>query len=109
MTAVIFVDLAHVHPVIDGVWHRAQLLGMPDPGQGITMLCGETAAAEYQRLEQRRAHGVPTMCPRCDLLYRQREGIPPQQDRLAAAKPPMTAQPARRSPTTARRPGTQAI
>lgn len=84
MSAVIFVDMASVHPVIDGVWHRSDLLAMPDPGQGITMLCGKSAAAEYQRLDERRAHGTPTACPRCDLLYRQREGIPLQQDRLAA-------------------------
>lgn len=85
MSALIYVDLAHVHPVIDGVWHRAQLVGMPAPGVAITMLCGESAAAEYHRLDQRRAHGAPTACPRCDLLYRRQHQIPLQQDRIASS------------------------
>lgn len=81
MSALIYVDMASVHPVIDGVWHRATLTAMPDPGQGVTMLCGATAAAEYERLERRRDHGTPTMCIACDSIYRRQQGIPQRDGR----------------------------
>lgn len=76
MAALIYVDLANVHPVIDGVWHRASLLAMPDPGQGITMLCGVTATAEYERLDNRNRARPPTCCWDCDAKYRRIQGIP---------------------------------
>ena len=88
MSALIYIDLEHVHPIIDGVWHRAHLLAMPDPGQEITMLCGAIAPAEYHRLDERRQHGIPTECPRCDLLYRRRHNIPLQQERIQARPAP---------------------
>ncbi|MEV6445981.1 hypothetical protein [Amycolatopsis sp. NPDC051716] len=81
MNALIYIDLDSVHPVIDGVWHRASPTSMPDPGDRITMLCGAAAVAEYERLERRREHGTPTMCPRCDVVYRQQKGIPPPRMR----------------------------
>lgn len=78
MSAQIFVDLATVHPVIDGEWHRAKLTAMPQTGDTVTMLCGKTAAAEYERLDNRRASGIPTCCWDCDAVYRQQRGIPTQ-------------------------------
>jgi len=81
VTAVIYLDTEALHPVIDGEWHRTRLTGIPKPGQGITMLCGETASAAFEPLEQRRAHGVPTSCPRCDAIHRRERGIPQQHTR----------------------------
>ncbi|WP_167441485.1 hypothetical protein [Amycolatopsis vastitatis] len=78
MTAVIYIDPAAIHPVINGVWHRARLRGIPAPGQGITMLCGASAAASFEPSTQR---GVPTMCPRCDSVYRREHNIPQQHTR----------------------------
>ncbi|MEV8615707.1 hypothetical protein AB0383_48780 [Amycolatopsis sp. NPDC051373] len=79
MTALIYIDPQAIHPVIDGVWHRTSLSAIPAPGEGITMLCGETAAAEFEPLQQRTARGVPTQCPYCDVAYRRALGwtIPP--------------------------------
>lgn len=82
VTAVIYIDPQAIHPVIDGEWHRARLSAIPKPGQGITMLCGATAAAAFQPLNERRAHGAPTACARCDSIYRREHGIPQQETRL---------------------------
>ncbi|WP_284746463.1 hypothetical protein [Amycolatopsis sp. RTGN1] len=81
MSAVIYIDFEAIHPVIDGEWHRTRLTGIPKPGQGITMLCGATAAAAFQPLNQRRDHGSPTEYPRCDSIYRRERGIPQQHTR----------------------------
>lgn len=81
MTARIYVDLATVHPVIDGEWHRAALTDMPQTGDTVTMLCGLTADAEYDRLDHRRADGIPTCCWACDAAYRRQQGIPTQASR----------------------------
>lgn len=81
MSAVIYIDPAGIHPVVDGEWHRTRLTGIPQPGQGITMLCGVSAAAEFEPLDQRRTHGTPTQCPRCDAIYRRQLGIPQQHTR----------------------------
>lgn len=81
MSARIYIDLATVHPVIDGVWHRAVLRGLPAPGTALRMRCGITAPAEYHRLDERRAHGTPTMCPDCDEIERREQGIPAQFSR----------------------------
>ena len=81
MTAVIYIDPAAIHPVVDGEWHRARLTGIPKPGQGITMLCGVTAAASFQPLSERRTHGIPRQCGRCDAIYRRERGIPQQHTR----------------------------
>jgi hypothetical protein len=83
MTAVIYIDPAAIHPVIGSEWHRARLRGIPEPGQGITMLCGASAAAAFEPLVNRRNHGAPTACPRCDAVYRRELGIPQQSTRLA--------------------------
>lgn len=82
MTAVIYIDPQAIHPVVDGVWHRTRLLRFPEPGQGITMLCGVTASATFEPLSQRRTHGIPTECPDCDQIYRREHHIPQAQDRL---------------------------
>lgn len=81
MSARIYVDLAQVHPVIDGVWHRARLTRMPGPGETVRTRCGLSAPAEYHRLDQRRAHGSPTACPDCDEIERRDQGIPAQFSR----------------------------
>lgn len=75
MSAVIYIDPQSIHPVINGEWHRTRLAAIPAPGQGITMLCGVVATATFEPLDQRRAHGVPTQCWRCDLAYRRAHGI----------------------------------
>ncbi|WP_290057440.1 hypothetical protein [Amycolatopsis solani] len=81
LDAVIHIDPKAIHPVVDGEWHRARLPGIPQAGQGITMLCGLTASARFQPLDQRRDRGVPTACPRCDSIYRREHGIPQQDTR----------------------------
>ncbi|WIV52895.1 hypothetical protein [Amycolatopsis nalaikhensis] len=82
MSALIYLDPALLRPVVNGHWHRTRLTCIPAPGQIITMLCGEEAPAEFQPLVDRRARGVPHMCPRCDSTYRREQGIPLEQDRL---------------------------
>lgn len=74
MPSVIYIDPAAILPVIGKVWHRTRLSGIPAPGQGITMLCGETAIAAFEVLDQRRVHGAPTQCPFCDVVYRRSLG-----------------------------------
>ncbi len=81
MTATIYLDPAAIHPVVDGEWHRTRLTGIPKPGQAVTMLCGLVAAATFMPLSERRTHGVPIQCDRCDAIYRRQLGIPPQSAR----------------------------
>lgn len=76
MTAVIYVDLDSVHPVVDGEWHRARFQNMPQSGESVTMLCGLVASAEYERSDNRRRDAPPTCCWACDRAYRQMVGIP---------------------------------
>lgn len=76
MTAVIYVDLEAVLPVIDGEWHRVDLGRVPMPGEELTMLCGITATAEFENLVRRRDH-PPRQCWNCDKVYRIRKGIAP--------------------------------
>jgi hypothetical protein len=74
MSARIMIDLDLVHPVSGGKWHRvAQLYRLPQPGEQITMLCGQIEEAEYVSAEQ--SVIVPT-CWSCDLAYRRQQGIP---------------------------------
>ncbi|GAA4532351.1 hypothetical protein [Amycolatopsis samaneae] len=77
MSAVIYVDLAHLHPIVDGVWHRAWLDHLPAPGEGVAMLCGLVATAEYHDRGQRDAHGVPAQCWSCEREYREAMGYSP--------------------------------
>lgn len=80
MTAMIYVDLAHVHPVIDGVWHFAALQRMPQSGEPVRMMCGVSAVAAYERIENRVSaghnNGPPTACRKCDEIVRRQKGIP---------------------------------
>jgi len=79
MNAKIYVDLDLVHPVVNGVWHRAALQRMPQSGEAVRMMCGVVGEAEYDRLEHRRtdsASGPPTVCPQCDVIFRRAKGIP---------------------------------
>lgn len=81
MTALIYVDLDLVHPVVNGEWHRARFQNMPQSGQPITMLCGLVAAAEYERSDNRLRDRPPTCCWSCDDEYRRQRGIPGQASR----------------------------
>ncbi|MBB1158090.1 hypothetical protein [Amycolatopsis dendrobii] len=76
MQALIFIDLDHVHPVVDGVWHRALLDSVPDPGDDITMLCGLTAPAGFRPRDGRHPNGALVTCVYCDYQYRNAHGIP---------------------------------
>ncbi|GAA4533897.1 zinc finger protein [Amycolatopsis samaneae] len=75
MSALIYLNLDAVHPVVDGRWHRARLTSVPLPGEKITMLCGVTADAEFERPREHAARGAPTQCWDCDLVYRREHGI----------------------------------
>ncbi|MEU8637682.1 hypothetical protein AB0C38_36350 [Amycolatopsis sp. NPDC048633] len=83
MSAVIYVDLQAVHPVIDGEWHR--LIEVLTPGQAFTTLCGISDTATFVPLSERRARGAPRQCDRCDVIHRRKQGIPLQQDRVSDA------------------------
>lgn len=72
--ALIYLDLAMLRPVIDGVWHLARLSAIPAPGEDITMLCGAVAQAVFAPHADRASHGVPTQCPYCDLQQRRHLG-----------------------------------
>jgi len=80
MTAVIYLDVQTVHPVINGEWHR--LAGALEPGKAISTLCGITETATFMPLSERRSHGIPRQCDRCDGIHRRAHGIPPQRDRV---------------------------
>jgi hypothetical protein len=48
VSARIMIDLDRVHPVSGGQWHRvAPLQRPPQPGERITMLCGQVEEAKY--------------------------------------------------------------
>jgi hypothetical protein len=74
MSAQITIDLNRVHPVSGGRWHRVVFLTqLPQPGEPITMMCGQTEEAEYVST----AAQTPTeTCWGCDLAYRRQQGIP---------------------------------
>ncbi|MDT7801664.1 MAG: hypothetical protein QOI78_5097 [Actinomycetota bacterium] len=77
LPAVIHVDPAAIHPVIDGSWHRSRLLGIPEPGQPLVMLCGVEGVAAFEPLANRTANGVSRQCPNCDRIYRRERGMTP--------------------------------
>ncbi|MFD9890723.1 zinc finger protein [Amycolatopsis sp. NPDC059027] len=89
MSALIYLNLDAVHPVIDGRWHRARLTSVPRPGEQITMLCGVTADAEFEGPREHEVHGVPKQCWDCDLVYRREHGIDvlPQHPGIPRAEP----------------------
>ncbi|MFD9894263.1 hypothetical protein ACFWY9_33355 [Amycolatopsis sp. NPDC059027] len=70
MSAVIYIDTDAIRPVVDGKWHHARLTHVPEPGEAITMLCGASSTAEFERSNRRDDHGAPHMCWDCDLVYR---------------------------------------
>ncbi|WP_051166335.1 zinc finger protein [Amycolatopsis orientalis] len=80
MQALIFIDLDHVHPVIEGVWHRSALDSVPDPGDDVTMLCGLTAPAGFRPRDTRAPNGALLTCVYCDYQYRRARGIPIRPD-----------------------------
>ena len=75
MNALIYLNLDHLHPVINGVWHHARFVAVPAPGDAITTLCGETAVAVFEPTTRRGAHGPPLQCPFCDVAYRRACGL----------------------------------
>ncbi|MGW4485133.1 hypothetical protein ACWEOE_15000 [Amycolatopsis sp. NPDC004368] len=80
MTALIYIDPQAIHPVVDGEWHRTRLTGVPEPGQGITMLCGVTGSAAFEPLNQRTAHGIPKTCFYCEAAFMREHGMPVSPD-----------------------------
>ncbi|MGW4393842.1 hypothetical protein ACWEHA_01030 [Amycolatopsis nivea] len=76
MQALIFIDLDHLHPVVDGVWHRALLDSVPNPGDDVTMLCGLTAPAGFQPRDRRDPNSALLTCAYCDYQYRLAHDIP---------------------------------
>ncbi|MFD9963097.1 hypothetical protein [Amycolatopsis sp. NPDC058986] len=77
MTALIYVDLAHLHPIVDGVWHRAWLGHLPVPGEVVVMLCDVQAPAAYDDYGRRDTHSVARQCWRCEEVYRAEMGFAP--------------------------------
>ncbi|GAA4544181.1 hypothetical protein [Amycolatopsis samaneae] len=77
MNALIYLDLAHVLPVVDGIWHRIILSRVPLPGEPITMLCGLSSVAAYDDTSNREIHLVPRQCWDCEKVYRLRNGYDP--------------------------------
>jgi hypothetical protein len=67
------IDLARVHPVFNGRWHRIRLLRLPQPGEQIVTLCGASETAEYVSTP---SPGTAQTCWTCDIEYRRQEGIP---------------------------------
>jgi hypothetical protein len=88
MNAWIMIDLDRIHPVSDGQWHRvARLPRLPQPGEQITMLCGQVEEAEYMNAGNQ---APAETCWRCDLAYRRQEGIAirPDHPGLTGVVPP---------------------
>ena len=77
LPAVIHVDPAAIHSVIDGWWHRSRLSGIPEPGRPLVVLCGVEGVAAFEPLANRTANGVSHQCPRCDRIYRRERGVAP--------------------------------
>jgi hypothetical protein len=80
--AVIYVDPLTIQPVLDGKWHRADLTAVPQSGQAVTMLCGESGAAEFKFSGERRDERIHQQCEPCDDVLRRRRGIPSRRDRI---------------------------
>ncbi|WP_328648296.1 hypothetical protein OHS58_12270 [Amycolatopsis sp. NBC_00348] len=77
MSAVIHIDPDAIHPVIDGLWHRTWVRGIPVPGEPLSMMCGAEGVVTFAVLSERRARGAPHQCPRCEVVYRHERGIAP--------------------------------
>lgn len=82
VAAVIYVDPQTIQPVLNGKWHRADLTAVPQPGQTVTMLCGESGAAEFKLSGERRDGHIHQQCEPCDDVLRRRKGIPSRRDRI---------------------------
>ena len=68
------VNLAAVHPVSGGRWHRVdRLQRLPKPGELLTMMCGVTEEAEFVDKDEQ---ATPQTCWLCDLVYRRQQGVP---------------------------------
>jgi hypothetical protein len=87
MNARILIHLDAVHPVTHGRWHRvAYLRRLPHPGEVITMMCGESAPAEFVAAWPMDEPALTT-CWGCDLAYRRAIGIPVLPNHPALAHP----------------------
>ncbi|NBH06621.1 hypothetical protein [Amycolatopsis sp. SID8362] len=80
--AVIYIDPLTIQPVLNGKWHRTDLIAVPKPGQAVTMLCGESGLAEFKPSRERRDEHVHQQCESCDDVFRRRKGIPSRRDRI---------------------------
>ncbi|MYW89609.1 hypothetical protein G3I59_02955 [Amycolatopsis rubida] len=74
--AVIYLNVAYIHPVIGNMWHRAEFLAVPLPGQFLAMLCGKTATATFEDYHERGKRAPLVECPHCNVEYRRARGIP---------------------------------
>jgi len=90
MSARITVDLAAVHPVFGGVWHRAYFTHFPRPGEPVTTLCGETEPAEF--VEGAREPATQP-CWTCEQEHRRRRTGPVHTDYPAPADDGVQPQP----------------
>ena len=82
VAAVIFVDPHTIQPVINGKWHRMDSTAVPQPGEAVTMLCGESGTVEFRLSGERRGQRVHQQCEPCDDVLRRRTGIPLRRDRI---------------------------
>jgi hypothetical protein len=82
VAAVIYVDPLTIQPVLNGKWHRMDLTAVPEPGEAVTMLCGESGEAEFKLSGEGRNNRVHQQCEPCDDVLRQRKGIPSRRDRI---------------------------
>jgi hypothetical protein len=82
VAAVIYIDPLTIQPVLNGKWHRLDLTAVPQPGQTVTMLCGESGAAEFKLSGERRDERTHQQCESCDDVLRRRKGIPLRRDRI---------------------------
>jgi hypothetical protein len=82
VAAVIYVDPLTIQPVLNGKWHRMDLTAVPQPGEAVTMLCGESGTAEFKLSGERPDDGIHQQREPCDDVLRQRKGIPSRRDRI---------------------------
>ncbi|GAA4527552.1 hypothetical protein [Amycolatopsis samaneae] len=75
-TALIYINLDAVHPIINSVWHRTNINRLPSSGEPITMLCGATAPAEFEGAAHRDVIRVARQCWDCERVYREKRGLP---------------------------------
>lgn len=61
---------------------RADRRHGPVPGQTVTMLCGESGAAEFRLSGERRDERIHQQREPCEDVFRRRKGILSRRDRI---------------------------